>query len=180
MFTSANHDTVRASPNGFRAFRRSRPFWAGVFTLLSGLIVLFPPYASLRFGDAVISMNTMGGISSLVIGIVLVACAVSFWAQPHLRVPAGVVTLILALVAIVTSNLGSFLVGTLLGVIGAALALAWSPQARKRRRGSQRQRSAERTTTRPGSPAEAAGMTETETGTSRQRGDVSSPHGAGA
>ncbi|MFD0487055.1 DUF6114 domain-containing protein [Saccharopolyspora erythraea] len=116
----------------FRKFRRGRPFWAGLFTTASGLVVLFPPYASLRFGDAMISLNTMGGISSLVIGVVLVSCGISFWARPELRVGAGVVALLLSLVAIVTSNLGSFLLGTLLGITGAALALAWSPGARRR------------------------------------------------
>lgn len=121
-----------ASWEGFRRFRRQRPFWAGVFTLLSGLILLFPPYASLKFGDAVISLNTMGGISSLVIGVVMIACAISFWSRPEFKVPASVVTMILALVAIVTSNLGSFLVGTLLGVIGAALGFAWSPKDGRR------------------------------------------------
>ncbi|QUH05957.1 hypothetical protein HUO13_12590 [Saccharopolyspora erythraea] len=121
-------------PGRFREFRRGRPFWAGLFTTASGLVVLFPPYASLRFGDAMISLNTMGGISSLVIGVVLVSCGISFWARPELRVVAGVVALLLSLVAIVTSNLGSFMLGTLLGIIGAALALAWSPGARRRGR----------------------------------------------
>ena len=122
-------DVVRQESNA-KQWRRRRPFWAGVFALASGLLVLFPPYASLRFGDAMISLNTMGGVSSLVIGIVLISCGVSLWIRPEFRVPAGVVALLLSLVAIVTSNLGSFLVGTLLGIIGAALALAWTPGAR--------------------------------------------------
>ncbi|WP_344682106.1 DUF6114 domain-containing protein [Saccharopolyspora taberi] len=114
-----------------KKWRRGRPFWAGVCTLASGLLVLFPPYASFRFGDAMISLNTMGGVSSLVIGVVLISCGMSLWIRPEFRVAAGVVTLLLSLVAIVTSNLGSFLVGTLLGITGAALALAWTPKERR-------------------------------------------------
>lgn len=96
--------------------------------MLSGLIILFPPYASLKFGDMVISLNTVGGISSLLIGVVMVMCAISLWTTPQYRLPAGIVTLLLALVAIVAANLGVFMVGTLLGILGAGLAIAWSSQ----------------------------------------------------
>jgi hypothetical protein len=192
MAPAHNHDAMRTGPRGFREFRRSRPFWAGVFTLASGLIVLFPPYASLKLGDMVISMNTMGGISSLVIGIVLVSCAISFWVRPQFRIPAGIVTLVLALVAIVTANLGSFLIGTLLGMIGAALGLAWSPDSARRRRLGRRntQPSTEEDTGRQEDPAgdqsgedrtkrAVPGMAAPRARTSRRR-HVNRPHGAGA
>lgn len=140
---------VRSAVALFRQWRRSRPFWAGMFTLLAGLIVLFPPFASLKFGDVVVSLNTLGGVSALVIGVVLLTCAASFWTRPQFRKPAGIVTLLLSLVAIVTANLGSMLIGTLLGIIGAALGFAWTPQQRPRRR---RGKAGE---TEPGSGAEA-------------------------
>lgn len=111
----------------FRDWRRRRPFWAGVFTLAAGLIILFPPYASLRFGDIEVSLNTLGGMSSLLIGVVMLTCASMLWTRPQLRVAAGVVTLLFALAAIVAANLGVFLIGTLLGIIGAGLAVAWAP-----------------------------------------------------
>ncbi|RCW45055.1 hypothetical protein DFQ14_10316 [Halopolyspora algeriensis] len=116
--------TVRMS---FRQWRRSRPFWAGVFTLSAALVLLYPPYASLKFGDVVITLKTLGGISALVVGVVMIICAVSFWIRPQFRMASGIVTLLLAVVAIVTVNLGSMFLGTLLGIIGAALGLAWSP-----------------------------------------------------
>lgn len=132
---------VAAAWAGFRVFRRVRPFWAGVFTLLSGLLLLFPPYASLKFGDVVVSLNTLTGITALIIGIVLVACAISLWFRPQFRMVAGIVTVVLALIAIVTANLGTFLLGTLFGVIGGALAIAWSPTPKvARRRGLIRRR----------------------------------------
>lgn len=130
-----NHGTVRSGWRAFRRWRRGRPFWAGVFTLLAALILLYPPYASLKFGDIVISLHTVGGISALVIGVVLIACAASFWLRPEFRLAAGIVTLLLSIVAIVTANFGSFLIGTTLGVIGAALAIAWSPKPKRSRRG---------------------------------------------
>lgn len=124
---------ARSTRARFRQWRRSRPFWAGVCTTLSGLVILFPPYASLKFGDVVVSLNTLTGMSALVIGVVLLSSAVSFWIRPQFRFPAGIVTLLVSVAAIVTANLGSLLIGTVLGIVGAALGIAWSPSAKKRR-----------------------------------------------
>jgi hypothetical protein len=125
---------ARTRRRGFRDFRRGRPFWAGVFILLSGLIILFPPYASLRFGDIQISLNTIGGMSSLIIGVVMTICAITLWTRPEFRLAVGIVALLLALSAIVAANLGVFMIGTLLGLIGAGLAIAWSPRSKESRR----------------------------------------------
>ncbi|WP_347567573.1 DUF6114 domain-containing protein [Actinopolyspora sp. BKK1] len=145
----------------FREWRRTRPFWAGVFTLIAALLLLYPPYASLKFGDIEVSLRTTAGITALVIGMVLIACGLSFWLRPELRMPAGIVTLVLSVVAVVTVNLGSLLLGTTTGLIGAALAIAWSP-----RRGSDERDS--------GDAADSAGA-EGSSGTAPARDDVSKP-----
>ncbi|RRO15644.1 hypothetical protein EIL87_16650 [Saccharopolyspora rhizosphaerae] len=120
-----------ATAQRFRRWRRSRPFWAGLFTLAAGLLILFPPYASLKFGDIVVSLNTFTGVSAVVIGVVLLCCGLSFWTRQEFRLPAGIIALLLSVAAIVTANLGSFLLGTLLGIVGAALGIAWTPKARE-------------------------------------------------
>jgi hypothetical protein len=125
----------------FRRWRRGRPFWAGMFLLASGVVILLPPYATLRFGDMVISINTLGGVSALVIGCLLLVCAATMWLRPRFRLFAGGAAVLLSLVALVTSNLGGFLVGTLLGLVGGALAVAWSDR-RPARRGAGRRRAA--------------------------------------
>ncbi len=150
-----DHGTVRSGYRAFRRWRRTRPFWAGVFTLLAALVLLYPPYASLRFGDVVISLHTVGGISALVIGVVLIACAVSFWLRPEFRLAAGIVTLLLSVVAIVTANFGSFLIGTTLGLVGAALGIAWAPGPGPERATSLR--AGRRSTGTPATPAENEG-----------------------
>ncbi|SFT53471.1 hypothetical protein SAMN04487904_103168 [Actinopolyspora lacussalsi subsp. righensis] len=126
--TIGNRGGVPAVLAGFRRWRRTRPFWGGLFTLLAALLLLYPPYASLKFGDIEVSLRTTAGISALVIGVVMIACALSFWIRPEWRLSAGIVALLLSLVALVVVNLGSFLVGTTLGVIGSSLAIAWSPR----------------------------------------------------
>lgn len=115
----------------FTAWRRGRPFWAGLFVAVGAVIILSPPFATLKFGDMVISINTLGGVSALLIGAVLLACAVALWVAPRFRLAAGIVTVLLSLVAVVVSNLGGFVVGTLSCLLGGALAVAWTTEPKK-------------------------------------------------
>ncbi|PWW63359.1 DUF6114 domain-containing protein [Actinokineospora spheciospongiae] len=114
----------------FARWRRGRPFRAGVFLLLSAVAIAVPPYATFRLGDAVISIRTLGGVSALLIGALMAICGLSLWVRPQYRIAAGTTAALLSLVALVTSNLGGFLVGTLSGLIGSALALAWTDRPR--------------------------------------------------
>lgn len=41
-------------------------------------------------------------------------------------------SILVAIIALPTSNLGGFLIGSLLGIIGGALAFAWQPQDRQK------------------------------------------------
>ncbi|MEU0882114.1 DUF6114 domain-containing protein [Lentzea sp. NPDC005914] len=116
---------------GFTAWRRGRPFWAGLFVAAGAFIILVPPYANLKLGDMVISIQTLGGVSALLIGSLLAVCAVALWVAPKFRLAAGIVTVLLSLVALVVTNLGGFLVGTILSLLGGALAVAWTNEPKK-------------------------------------------------
>lgn len=118
---------ARAAWSRFRDWRRRRPFGAGVFLLPACVAIGLPPYASFRLGDVVLSIRTIGGLSALLIGALLLICAVSLWTRPQYRVAAGVTAIVVSLAALVSTNLGGFLVGTVLGLVGGALALAWAP-----------------------------------------------------
>lgn len=111
----------------FRAWRRTRPFTAGVFGLVAALMVIGPPVMTLRLADFVIAISTIGGVSSLVIGAVLACCALGLWLRPEFRVPCGVVTMVAALISLPQANLGGFGVGLVSGLISASLALSWAP-----------------------------------------------------
>ncbi|MFD9703726.1 DUF6114 domain-containing protein [Lentzea sp. NPDC059081] len=115
----------------FTAWRRGRPFWAGLFVFPGAVLILLPPFSNLKFGAAVISASTLGGISSLLIGVVLLICAASLWWQPRFRLAAGIVTVLMALVALVVTNFGGFIIGTLLSLLGGALAVAWTDEPKK-------------------------------------------------
>ncbi|WP_394616014.1 DUF6114 domain-containing protein [Lentzea sp. JNUCC 0626] len=116
---------------GFTAWRRGRPFWAGLFVAGGALIILFPPFVGVKLGDMVISIQTLGGVSALLIGALLAICAATLWLQPKFRLAAGIVTVLLSLVALVVTNLGGFLVGTILSLLGGALAVAWTDEPKK-------------------------------------------------
>ncbi|MGW6448771.1 DUF6114 domain-containing protein [Lentzea sp. NPDC055074] len=116
---------------GFTAWRRGRPFWAGLFVALGALVIIFPPFATLKFGDMMVSIQTLGGVSALLIGVLLGISAVTLWLQPRFRLAAGIVTVLLSLVAIVVTNLGGFLIGTILSLLGGALAVAWTTEPKK-------------------------------------------------
>ncbi|WP_217254501.1 DUF6114 domain-containing protein [Streptomyces sp. AC602_WCS936] len=111
----------------FRAWRGSRPFWAGLFTALGGVPIAYFPYATLKLGNMSIAMSTTAGAGSLIIGVLLVTLGMTLWFQKATRIFAGVAALLLALVSLVVSNIGGFLVGFLLAMIGGALALSWVP-----------------------------------------------------
>jgi hypothetical protein len=113
----------------FRAWRGARPFWAGLFVLLSGIPIAYFPYAHLQVGHLTLAMATTAGAGSLIIGVLLVVLGISLWFQKHIKVFAGVAAILLALVSIPVSNLGGFFVGFLLALIGGGLAIAWAPGA---------------------------------------------------
>ncbi|MFG3547311.1 DUF6114 domain-containing protein [Streptomyces sp. NPDC047725] len=111
----------------FRAWRGARPFWAGLFVALGGLPIAYFPYANLQIGHLTLAMATTAGAGSLIIGVLLVVLGVSLWFQKHVRVFAGVAAILLALVSIPVSNLGGFLIGFLLALVGGAMAVSWVP-----------------------------------------------------
>ncbi len=114
----------------FGHWRRTRPFWAGVFLIGSGLVILIPSYATLRLGDLAVSISTLGGASALLIGVMLIVIGISVWIRPQFRLPAGIAAGLLALVSLPAANLGGLIVGMLLGLVGAALAISWSDHPR--------------------------------------------------
>ncbi|RKN09435.1 hypothetical protein D7319_12790 [Streptomyces radicis] len=112
---------------GFRHFRWGRPFWAGLFTMIAGLPIGYFPYRYVTFGDLTIRMATTAGAGSLVIGVLLVVLGLTMWFQPHVRIFAGVAAILLALVSLIVSNFGGFVVGYLFGLVGGGMSVAWMP-----------------------------------------------------
>lgn len=112
---------------GFRAWRGERPFWAALFTFAAGLPILYWPYANLNLGGIPLALSTTSGAGSLLIGTLLLALGVALCCRPHLRVFAGIATLLLALISFPVANFGGLFLGVASGLIGGSLACAWLP-----------------------------------------------------
>jgi hypothetical protein len=108
----------------FRQWRRGRPFSAGLSILLSGLEIGWVPHTGV---GKLLSMG-LPGISSLFIAVFLVIFGVTVWFFPTYRVFSGIAAIMLALLSLVATNLGGFFVGFLLGMLGGAFAVAWTPR----------------------------------------------------
>ncbi|WP_223837575.1 DUF6114 domain-containing protein [Streptomyces venezuelae] len=105
----------------FRRWRRSRPFWGGLFAALAGAEICVLPLAPLK----VMLTQGVAGIPSVLMGLVMIVLGLTAWFAPHYRTLAGVLTTLIATAALVLSNLGGFLIGTLLGILGGGLMFAW-------------------------------------------------------
>lgn len=111
----------------FRTWRGTRPFWAGLYVALSGFPIMYFPYAHVQIGHLTLAMATTAGAGSLIIGVLLVTLGLSLWFQKHIRVFAGVASILLALVSLPVSNFGGFVIGFLLAMLGGAMAVSWAP-----------------------------------------------------
>jgi hypothetical protein len=120
-------DRLGRMRRSFREWRWQRPFWGGLLTLLGGIPIMYLPYANLTLGTMTIRMATTAGAGSLIIGVLLVVLGLTTWFQTHSRIFAGVAAILLALVSLVVSNFGGFLIGFLLALLGGGLAISWVP-----------------------------------------------------
>ncbi|MFD6416668.1 DUF6114 domain-containing protein [Streptomyces sp. NPDC060194] len=111
----------------FRDWRGARPFWAGLLTLAGGVPIALLPYVNIQLGNMTLAMATTAGAGSLIIGVLLITLGLTMWFQAAVRVFAGVAAILLALVSIPVSNLGGFMVGFLLAMVGGAMGTAWAP-----------------------------------------------------
>ncbi|MEU4470645.1 DUF6114 domain-containing protein [Micromonospora sp. NPDC023888] len=108
----------------FRRWRRSRPFAGGLLTALAGLEM----FASTRMTINGLSFHSgASGLLSLLIPIILVTCGLLLWFTPAQRLFYSVVAAVTAVYSLIGLNLGGFFVGLLLGIVGSALAFAWTP-----------------------------------------------------
>lgn len=108
----------------FTRWRRSRPFWGGLFTLLAGLEIFATTQMSL--GGLTFQMGPTGFLSWL-IPTILALCGVLMWFTPQQRMFYSIVGAVTAVFSLVAVNLGGFLFGLLLGMVGTALGFAWTP-----------------------------------------------------
>ncbi|MFC8720184.1 DUF6114 domain-containing protein [Kitasatospora sp. NPDC057198] len=118
------------APRGFAGWRGRRPFWGGLLVVLAGAEILFTEKAPMRM---VIRIGMLG-LAGYVIPALMVLCGLLLIFHPVQRVFYSLLAVLATLGSWVTSNLGGFFIGMLLGLIGSSLAFGWLPDQPRRRR----------------------------------------------
>ncbi|WP_338060603.1 DUF6114 domain-containing protein [Kitasatospora aureofaciens] len=138
-----------ASPAGpvRRDWRGRRPFWGGLLVTLGGAEILFTLWAPLPL----LLHISLVGLAGYLVPSVMLLCGLLILFNPTQRLFYSVLAVLASLASWVTSNLGGFLIGMLLGVVGACLTFGWLPD-QPLRRGRQRRedRRAQRRAARAG------------------------------
>lgn len=122
---SGHRATPKPARERFQQWRNQRPFVPGLLLILSGVVMLAPAYFTIRVSDLLVMIATISGVSTLLVGATLIMFGIGMWLQPHAAPYLGVLGILVAIIALPTSNIGGFLVGSLLGILGGALGLAW-------------------------------------------------------
>ncbi len=113
---------TRRRAGRWRRWRRSRPFWGALLIILGGGWTLFTEHPPIH----VVVHLGMQGLAGLAIPFVMLLCGLLLWFNPQQRLFYSVLSVLLSLGSFITSNLGGFLIGMLLGIIGGSLAFAWT------------------------------------------------------
>jgi hypothetical protein len=107
----------------FREFRWTRPFWAAVLVAVSGVEMAILPVGPT---DALIKAGA-NAFLGLICSVVLLLMALVLLLLPSQRVLAGLVAVGVSLCSFPLTNLGGFVVGMLLGILGGSMAVGWVP-----------------------------------------------------
>jgi len=111
---------------GWRRWRRSRPVWGGLFSILGGGEILLTERTPL---PVVVHLGPTG-LAGIGLPVLMVLCGILLWLAPGPRVLYAMLVLLASLGTWITSNLGGFFVGMLQGLVGGALALTWTTAPR--------------------------------------------------
>ncbi|MEV1289447.1 DUF6114 domain-containing protein [Micromonospora sp. NPDC049679] len=106
----------------WRRWRRSRPFWGALFVILGAAEIL----GSVRAPLPVVLHVGPQGMAGYLLPLVMLLCGLLLLFHPEQRMFYSIVSIVLALASWLTSNLGGFFIGLLLGVLGGSLAFAWT------------------------------------------------------
>ncbi|GAA4937090.1 DUF6114 domain-containing protein [Actinoplanes utahensis] len=108
----------------FRRWRHVRPFWGGLFLVLSGLEMFLS--ANMELDNIQIHIGPQGFYSYL-LPVMMIAAGLLTWFSPAQRLFYGVIGIITALYSFIGLNLGGWIAGMMLGILGGALVIAWGP-----------------------------------------------------
>jgi hypothetical protein len=107
-----------------KQWKQERPFTGSLLTLISGSLILWVP---LNLIVKAFLPGTVSVIGILFGGMILLLGAMALF-FPQFSKVFGIIIIFLSILSIIGA-LGGFLIGTLLGITGGSLMIAWNPSA---------------------------------------------------
>lgn len=117
------HESLSPQLVALHAWSGQRPWLGGTVTTLSGLAIAVLP----NKGFTVVVLPGVAGLSGFVLGGLIIACGMFMLFSPQLHGILGIAAVLLSLVSFVTTNIGGYVIGLLLGIVGGSLSFAWRP-----------------------------------------------------
>ncbi|MFJ4620226.1 DUF6114 domain-containing protein [Streptomyces sp. NPDC088812] len=122
----------------FRRWRGRRPFAGGLLLFLGGAEILVTMKAPLP----VILHIGMQGLAGYLLPTLMLLVGLLILFNPSQRLFYSIIGVLVSLGTWLTSNLGGFLIGLLLGAVGSCLAFGWLPDQEPRRSRRRRRKEA--------------------------------------
>ncbi|WP_225882161.1 DUF6114 domain-containing protein [Streptomyces aureocirculatus] len=111
---------MRLNPSAGRA-GRARPVAACLVVALAAVELGAFPLAR----PSLLGPQGLSGTGAVLVAAALLCCALHMWARPASTAWSGAAAIFLGLLSYPLANLGGFLIGMLLALLGGSLALAW-------------------------------------------------------
>ncbi|MET9784852.1 DUF6114 domain-containing protein [Streptomyces canus] len=145
-----------AEQDAFTRWVYGRPFFGGLWLTLGGAWILLTMKASVK----VVLHIGMQGVAGYLLPTLMVLLGLLILFSPDQRLFYSITGVLISMGTWVTSNLGGFMVGLLLGVAGSVLTFGWLPDqdprvSRRERRDQAREAERPGTDTGPGQPGPA-------------------------
>ncbi|MBK3581673.1 hypothetical protein JHN63_49555 [Streptomyces sp. MBT65] len=126
----------------FRRWRARRPFWGGLLLTLGGAEILLTEKVSLK-----VAMHIgMQGMTGYLLPVLMMLCGLLILFSPGQRLFYSIVGILCSLGSWLTSNLGGFFIGLLLGIVGSCMTFGWLPDQEPRSERRRRKREAKTST----------------------------------
>lgn len=129
--TEFHADEAQARPTtvwrAVRRFMRTRPFWGAIILAFGGWFVLKPVVGS----TAMVLELGVGGVSGYILGGGMIAAAAVAMVLPKQRHFPAIIAMMLSVASLPLANLGGWIIGMFLGIVGSGLVFAWTPYSEK-------------------------------------------------
>ncbi len=110
-------------PSELHDWSGQRPWLGGTLATLGGLSIAILPNQDFT----VVVLPGIAGLSGFLLGGLITACGLYMIFSPALHGILGIAAILLSLVSFVSANIGGYLIGMLLGIIGGSVGFAWAP-----------------------------------------------------